>query len=278
VPRNEPEIAPQDVLKANIEFHSALAASYDRDQPHFRPENRALVSAKLRRYAEEVGNRVMVDLGCGTGFMVQLALPWFRTIYGFDVTHAMISQIGLSSGRVVICQADTGFIPVQSGVADLVTANTFLHHLYDLRPTVAEAWRVLKNGGVFYSEEDPNFYFWDALKDLPATQPGLLQREIDAVQKTDEIVEDTCGVAASTVRIAEFQKMIRGGMKPEELKNLFEDVGFSSVNIQPYWFLGQSSVHHDQSAEDAQTVDNYLRRVLPLSIPFFKYLRIEARK
>jgi len=278
VSRNETKYGANDVLEANIVLHSALADTYDHDQPHYRPENKALVSRRLAHYAERIGNRVLVDLGCGTGFVIQLAIPKYELICGVDVTPAMVSRVDTSSGKVRILRANTEQIPLGSSVADVVTANSFLHHLYDVRPTLVEAYRILKKGGVFFSEEDPNFDFWKALKELRAGDSAILQREIEAVQKTEEFVEKAKGVCGDTVKMAEYQKMVLGGMRTDRLRDLFQDVGFSSVNIQHYWFLGQGPVLHGQSADAVQIIDDYLRSVLPLSSHLFKYIRVEAYK
>jgi ubiquinone/menaquinone biosynthesis C-methylase UbiE len=190
----------------------------------------------------------------------------------------MLSKVDTSSGKVKLFETNTERVPLDSGIADVVTANSFLHHLYDIRPTLSEAFRVLRKGGVFYSEEDPNFHFWQALKDLPASGSSMLQREIEAVQKTDEMVEGTKGVDVETVRVAEYQKMVLGGIQPEKLRDLFQEIGFTSVNIQHYWFLGEGVVLHGKSSSAVQIIGDYLRSVLPLSSHLFKYLRVEAYK
>jgi ubiquinone/menaquinone biosynthesis C-methylase UbiE len=278
VNRDRAELGPKDVVNANIAFHNALADTYDEEQPHFRPENKALVLERLKYYAKNVGNQMLLDLGCGTGFIIHLAAPLYESIYGVDVTAAMLARVDTSSGKVKLFETNSETIPLDSGVADVVTANSFLHHLYDIRPTLSEAFRILKKGGVFYSEEDPNFHFWQALRELPASGSSILQREIESVQKTDEIVEGTKGVDVETVRMAEYQKMVLGGIRPEKLRELLEDIGFSSINIQHYWFLGEGLVLHGKSISAAQIIGDYLRSIIPLSSHLFKYLRVEAYK
>jgi ubiquinone/menaquinone biosynthesis C-methylase UbiE len=272
-----------DVLRANIDFHTALADTYDREQPHCRPENKALVSAHLARLADRAGSQVLIDFGCGTGFVIHLAEPYFKSIIGVDITPAMISKVDVCSGKVKLFQANTESVPLDDNIANVVTANTFLHHLYDIRPTVAEAYRLLKDGGVFYSEEDPNALFWESFKDLSVADEvkesysDVVSRELSAILETHSEIEVNKGIDAKVVQMAEYQKMMRGGMHAEEVKAIFYEAGFSKVNIEYYWFLGQAKLMHE-SIDLSRNVEAYLRSILPLSAHLFKYFKVEAWK
>lgn len=274
-----------DVLKANIDLHTALASTYETDQPHYLPENKALVSARLARFASTSGNDVLIDLGCGTGFIIDLALPYYKTIFGIDITPAMLSKVNLSLEKVKLFQFNTESIPLDGNIANAVTANSFLHHLYDIRPTIAEAYRLLKNGGVFYSEEDPNAYFWESMKSLSEcsdevknSYSDILNRELSNTLKAHKKIEVLKGVDAQVVQMAEYQKMVKGGMRPEEIEAIFHEIGFSKVNVEYYWFLGQAKITHQFSSEVSENIECFLRSVLPLSKHLFKYLRVEAWK
>lgn len=272
-----------DVLKANIDFHTALADTYSTEQPHFRPENKVLVSKQLARLADLAGSQLLIDFGCGTGFIIDLAVPYFHSIIGVDVTPAMISQVDLSRGKVKLLQANTESIPLDDNIANVTTANGFLHHLYDIRATVAEAYRLLKEGGVFYSEEDPNNYFWEAIKRLDIadevknSHSDILNRELAAVVQTHGKIEAAKGIDAKVVQMAEYQKMIRGGMRAEEVETIFSQTGFSRVSVEYYWFLGQGKVIRE-SSDLSQKIESYLRSILPLSRHLFKYFKVEAWK
>lgn len=275
----------EDVLKANIDFHAVLADTYEAEQPHYRPENKALVSAHLASLADSAGSDVLIDFGCGSGFIIDLAVPYFQTIFGVDVTPEMLSKVDLSSGKVKLIKANTESVPLADNIANVITANSFLHHLWDIRPTVAEAYRLLKAGGVFYSEEDPNAYFWEAIKSLGALDErqknslsDLLSRELSAVFATHTEIASTKGIDSKTVQMAEYQKMMLGGMRAEEVEAVFYQAGFSKVSIEYYWFLGQAKVIHQSSPKTSQDVESYLRSVLPLSNHLFKYFRVKAWK
>ena len=210
-------------------------------------------------------------------------MPSFDSIIGVDVTPAMISKVDLSSGKVKLQQANTESVPLDDNIANVITANSFLHHLYDIRPTVAEAYRLLRERGVFYSEEDPNVLFWESVKDLSVADEvkkaysDIVSRELSVILETHSEIEGAKGVDAKVVQMAEYQKMMRGGMNAGEVKAIFYEAGFSKVNIEYYWFLGQAKLMH-QSIDLSHNVESYLRSILPLSAHLFKYFKIEAWK
>src|SRR5437773_4758183 len=123
----------RDVLTANIVYHSALAGSYDARQPHFRPENVSRVDAILRRLSEATGGRRLLDIGCGTGFVLNIAKAHFDDVVGVDATPAMLAKVNRvsSRGRVAVCRGDTGSLPFPTATLHACTASGSLHHLFD---------------------------------------------------------------------------------------------------------------------------------------------------
>ena len=81
-----------DVRDANILVHSRMAAEYNEREPHFRPENQARVRARLERLRRAFGGRLL-DVGCGTGFIIDLAAELFDDVQGVDLTPAMLEGV-----------------------------------------------------------------------------------------------------------------------------------------------------------------------------------------
>lgn len=273
-----------EIMLANIEVHTAMVDVYD-NEPHFRPENQAKVRAVLEQLKADTNGKKMLDIGCGTGFAINLARDLFEDIHGVDVTPAMLAKIDTSSGNITLHNIPAETLPFDDDSFDVVTSYAFIHHVEDYASIIAEAHRVLRPGGKLYVDLEPNRAFWAAMSDLEKRQEksgerfsDIVEKEIDAVLHTDEHVSEDFDIDADTFNKAEYTKSILGGIDPDEFKALCGRLGFADCTIYPQWFLGQGAVSHGQSFEEAAVVDGYLQRIVPLSKHLFKYLRFVATK
>ncbi|MEE2526346.1 metalloregulator ArsR/SmtB family transcription factor [Hyphobacterium sp. HN65] len=96
---------------------------------------------------------LMIDVGVGTGRILEVFADRVGEGVGVDVNHAMLNvarlnleRAGLSGASVR--KADVSALPFDDGVADLVTVHQVLHYLDDPAVAIAECARVLKPGGV----------------------------------------------------------------------------------------------------------------------------------
>jgi ubiquinone/menaquinone biosynthesis C-methylase UbiE len=275
------EIGKKEVLEANIAYHRALAETYDAKQPHYLPENRARVEAILAEMGARTKGGGLLDLGCGTGFIINLAKKYFTRLVGVDITQDMLTKVDKRGGHVELFQADTSDLSFLAADSfDVCTAYGFLHHLFDLEPTLREAYRCLKPGGYFYSEQDPNFHYWQLMKSLSGRTdlPEMTRREVLSVVEVAEVIASETGLSQEEIGLAEFQKVTRGGFEADAIASIFKKVGFSSVQYRYEWFLGQGNVIHQKSPEEAETVEAFLRTILPASRQLFKYISFYAQK
>jgi ubiquinone/menaquinone biosynthesis C-methylase UbiE len=265
------------VVEANIEVHTRLASSYNQE-PHFRPENQAKVRGVLETLRRRCSGGKMLDLGCGTGFLIALARDLFEEIHGVDVTQAMLDLVDRSSGNITLHRVAAEHLPFPDASFDLVTAYSFIHHTHDYWAVLAEACRVLKPGGICYVDLEPNKAFWDAVSALPSGKApelsAIVRKARDSVTETDAQIERDFGIPRETFQTAEYSKAILGGIDAEEMKRRAPSLGFSSCTVRTEWFLGQGEVMHGHSFEEAARVEEYLRTVAPLADHLFKYLQI----
>jgi ubiquinone/menaquinone biosynthesis C-methylase UbiE len=268
-----------DAREANVLVHSKMAASYNEREPHFRPENRAKVRRVLESLRREFGGRLL-DVGCGTGFIIDLAEDLFDDICGIDITPAMLARVRAGRANIRTVEADASALPFEDERFDVVSGYSFFHHLEHLAPAVQEVHRVLRPGGCFYADLEPNRHFWDNVTSVkPATDeatPRLTLDEISSVCHTDEKVAREYGIAPEVFNLAEYNKAVTGGIHPEQFAELLRTTGFHRVTVSYEWFAGQGKVLHGVSPEAAETVDNYLRNALPLSRGMYKYLKFLA--
>lgn len=272
-----------EVIEANIKLHTALADVYKHTEPHYRPENIERIDGVLKTLQKNYNGESLLDIGCGAGFIIDIAKKYFKTIRGIDITPTMLAQINTES--------ETCDIKVELGNCEDLTfgENTFdacsayavLHHLHDIPAVMQEVYRVLKPGGVFYSDLDPNHYFWSAISKLSKEEKysDIVAREYHAVLYKDDELEEQFNVEKDILHTAEYLKHDMGGFKEEDMIAILKKIGFTSVKIQYEWFLGEGNIiHGEKTKEAANIMREYMRDILPLSRHLFKYISIYAIK
>jgi ubiquinone/menaquinone biosynthesis C-methylase UbiE/DNA-binding transcriptional ArsR family regulator len=95
---------------------------------------------------------LLVDLGTGTGRILELFGARATRALGFDVNHAMLAYARMKLERAGLPHAqvrhgDLNNVPLPDGAADAVVLHQVLHFLDDPAAAVAEAARLLKLGG-----------------------------------------------------------------------------------------------------------------------------------
>jgi ubiquinone/menaquinone biosynthesis C-methylase UbiE len=274
-------------LAANIAVHGKMAADYKKYEPHFRPENVAKVRAILERLVRETSARKLLDLGCGTGFIIDIARTMVDEIHGVDITQAMLDQVErVGPAKIALTREDTAVFSQGEGTFDLVTSYSFLHHLYDIEPTLRTAYRALRPGGRYYADLDPNRAFWAALAQVEPSEKldPIVKLELEKTRFKDHEVAGELGVDKQTLDRAEYGKNIRGGFAEDELVAMLKACGFSKVDVFYYWFIGQAQLVNEPGKDRnaqlalADRVDEALKRALPLSRNLYKYLGFIATK
>ena len=271
----------ETAIDANIKVHSALASSgeYNRS-PHFRPENqqkvRGILEGLIKKESEGQIYRLL-DLGCGTGFIIHLVHDLVDEVYGVDITDEMMKLIDLSPGNIHIQNALAEKTPFDDEFFNMVTAYSFLDHLTSYEDVVIEAYRVLKPGGIFYSDLNPNRHFSESMEALEKFNlealPEVISREIEGMLHNGEYWEKNFGIDKNALTNAEPIKSFDKGFDPDEVLAFAKKIGFSSASYEYDWFLGQGIIMHEYSSEKAETIDQYLRFVLPATQGLFKYIR-----
>jgi ArsR family transcriptional regulator len=94
----------------------------------------------------------LLDIGTGTGRVLELLAPRFRQALGIDASKAMLAlaRARLAGPGFAHCNvrlADMYRLPLATGVYDTVVLQMVLHHAEDPALVVNEAARVLRPGG-----------------------------------------------------------------------------------------------------------------------------------
>jgi ArsR family transcriptional regulator len=95
---------------------------------------------------------LFVDLGTGTGRILELFGPRASRALGFDLNHDMLAYARMKLERAGLTHAqvrhgDLYNVPLPDGAADAVVLHQVLHFLDDPAAAIAEAARLLKPGG-----------------------------------------------------------------------------------------------------------------------------------
>jgi ubiquinone/menaquinone biosynthesis C-methylase UbiE len=270
------------VVAANQKVHSQLAAKYNENEPHFRPENQSKVRRRLETLAAQAPSTDrMLDLGCGTGFLLNLAHDLFARVDGVDATQAMLDRVDLSPGNITVHQGVVESLHFADQTFDAVTAYSFIDHLEDHVAMLREAFRVLKPGGRLYVDLIPNRSFWTSIFNAEslAGRPfdTIVEREIEEIVNHEAKLQEQFGIDPVDWQFTEPAKSGGHGFDAAQLKQETDSLGFQS-RVEYEWFLGQAVVMHGTSMEAAQIVDQHLHRLLPVSNSLFKYLVLTATK
>ncbi len=270
------------VVAANQKVHTQLALIYDESEPHFRPENKLKVRNRLEGLAKNLPSRKrMLDIGCGTGFLLNLSHDLFQQVDGIDATQAMLDRVDLSPGNLVVQQALAEDLPFSDGTFDLVTAYSFLDHVADHTAVLAEIARVLKPGGMVYLDLIPNRKFWNAIFEAAETSGSdagpIVQREIDELVNHAQKLKSRFGIDPEDWSLTEPAKSEGHGFDAIQLVADAHSVGLEA-SIDYEWFLGQAVVMHNNSNEAADLVDSHLQALLPPSAHLYKYLVLVGTK
>jgi demethylmenaquinone methyltransferase/2-methoxy-6-polyprenyl-1,4-benzoquinol methylase/ArsR family transcriptional regulator len=131
-------------------YFAAHAGEWDAIRSMHAPEAR--VEEAIRKAVGDKPVRCLLDLGAGTGRMLELFAPLAERAIGVDLSSAMLA---VARGRleqtgwrnVTLRQGDIYALPIERNSCDLVIVHQVLHYLDDPARALREAARVLSPGG-----------------------------------------------------------------------------------------------------------------------------------
>lgn len=219
----------RDVKAANIHVYQTIVADYDKAGVHAD----AVTRDRFRNALQLAGNEVRgwhVDIGCGGGNVLDMCVEErLRPKVGVDVSLSALRVVRRKGYFAVLGDAEQ--LPFRTSTVALVTASSVLHHLFTPRRLIAEAQRILKRNGAFFSDFDPNQeaadWGWTArmlyrlrlplYRLLARWNPKKIGHESRAVQIWN--------------RVAEFHNHPGAGFAPAELAGELERAGLDVVLV-----------------------------------------------
>jgi ubiquinone/menaquinone biosynthesis C-methylase UbiE/DNA-binding transcriptional ArsR family regulator len=148
------EARAEQVAKARAEaaqnYFKAHAGEWDRIRSLHVAEEQ--VEAAMQSALGQAPFELLVDLGTGTGRILELFAPQADRALGFDVSHDMLAMARVKLDRAGLSHAQARYgdlfnVPLTDDSADAVVLHQVLHFLDDPALAIQEAARLLKPGG-----------------------------------------------------------------------------------------------------------------------------------
>jgi len=194
-------------------FHDFEHAGWERAAEHYSDAFGALttqVADPLLDAAGATEGTRLLDVATGPGFIAAAAAARGARVDGLDFSHAMIAEARRRHAGVTFREADAEALPFDAASFDAVVMNFGLLHLARPEAAIAEAFRVLRDGGRYA------FTVWGA----PDTAVGF-----GIVLKA---VED---FGRANVPLPEGPPFFRFSESDESRRTL-ERAGFSEVDVR----------------------------------------------
>lgn len=168
----------------------------------------------LRGLAPAGGTGRILDVGTGTGKILEIAAPFYERLYGVDVSLEMLLAARKVTPRLF--RASGLALPFREDYFDVVTAHSVLHHIVDLKGAMQEVCRTLKPGGVFYSDTDASRRFVRRFAWFLEMRRRLKRRLFEGDEETEHLSD----------------YYHRTGLDPEEVREVVLSAGFQDVEVR----------------------------------------------
>lgn len=150
--------------KEAAEYFRANASDWNRIRSLYVPEEE--VEEHLLKVCRDKKINYLLDIGTGTGRILEIFAGRIKRGLGIDLSHEMLSvaRAMLAGKKITNCQVRLGdmySIPLDNASQDLVIFHQVLHFAEDPEGAILEATRVLKPGGTMliidFSPHDMEF-------------------------------------------------------------------------------------------------------------------------
>lgn len=118
----------------------------------FQSNSQSRISEVITKYLPKDG--AFLDVGCGTGNILRNPSLANRKCFGIDISMVMLGEAQKHQNNVF--RANNYRTPFKTNAIDMIGATSVIHHMVDLSLFFKELARILKPGGVLYTDLDPN--------------------------------------------------------------------------------------------------------------------------
>jgi len=183
------------VLRANREYYNVVAADYRKNESYAYSKEIIKDVTELLFFCVDSApsNKSFLDFGCGSGFLTEIVFKRhiFRNVTGIDISPEQVrlfnKKFTNDNFKAIVSDiADTG---LKSNSFDAAGCYSVLHHIYDYKATINEITRVLKPGGIFYCDFEPNRKFQQLMYIPIKIRRKIIDKPPAGLDKLERIAE-----------------------------------------------------------------------------------------
>lgn len=186
----------------------------------------ASVRAFLYRRAALPASSRVLDVGCGTGALLNELVESYARVHGLDLVHAHQKLAMRNSPQAFLTQADAHAMPYRDHTFDLVLCHFLLLWVTEPQRVVVEMARLTRPGGVVIAFAEPDY---GGRIDYPASLELLGRWQTDALrqQGADPLVGRKLAHYFQKAGLEDIETGVLGGQwgskqTPEEIEDEWE--------------------------------------------------------
>ena len=240
------------VRAANELYHNQVAEVYEKDESlagSHNAFNQARIERIVKKLSEKTGGALFLDLACGTGNVLKFGAKYFKNAVGVDISFNMLKMA--KSRGLKVAQADAVNLPFEDEKFDGVSCFSVVHHLSNHFLFFREIHRVLKEGGILYTDWDPlyrpqpdeknlnwKFYsFGKKLFKLGENFGKKLFSSNNKEKKGESCFKNENPEVQNIYKLAEYHLPSSGGegINFDSIKELLLEIGFKEVSLTFHW-------------------------------------------
>lgn len=224
------EINSEKVSAVNMKFYDSIAEVYNKVDTRRKhgEEKHSWIDPVVEQVRKEIRSEgspsTFLDAGSGSGFLSKRAHMFFDKTILLDISQKMLDRIDIEG--VVKIQGDCNEIPLEDNSIDFVGAFATLHHLYEPELFFKESFRILKPGGVLYTDHDIEMHFVNNHSLLLGIYRKIFDHGAGYLKSAKNLSEED-------YKITEFHG--DSGLDGPLLASKLERIGFETIQCKYHW-------------------------------------------